>query len=230
MHTEGRGRRRSGHRSGYPKELRENGVVKRLSGLNIRAPASSNVPETMPHVITSGVEPSDQELIARWQAGDEAAATELVRRHADAVGRFAQTQGEREEVEEVVQDTFVRAFASLNGFRGESSLRTWLFTIARNLVRDRERSRRVRRDVVPIEEAHVVVEHDAHEHAIADETLDRLRSGMRRLSPMQRDVFSLRAVEGLSYKDIAVALNTSEGAARVHYHNAMRAMKEFLDD
>ncbi len=51
-----------------------------------------------------------------------------------------------------------------------------------------------------------------------------------RLSPTQKEVFTLRVAEGLSYKEIAEAVGTTEGAARVHYHNAMRAVKEFLDE
>jgi RNA polymerase sigma-70 factor (ECF subfamily) len=50
------------------------------------------------------------------------------------------------------------------------------------------------------------------------------------LTPTQREVFALRVGEGLSYKEIAETVDTTEGAARVHYHNAMRAVKEFLDD
>jgi RNA polymerase sigma-70 factor, ECF subfamily len=184
----------------------------------------------MADLMTSGLEPTDQELISRWQAGDEAAATALVRRHADAIGRFVVAQGEREHVEEVVQDTFVRAFASLDDFRGDSSLRTWLFTIARNLVRDRVRSARRMGRQVEIEEAHAVTEHDALDAAVADEAEERVLLAVERLSPMQRSVFTLRVGEGLSYREIAAALETSEGAARVHYHNAMRAVKEFIDE
>src|SRR5712664_2074722 len=83
---------------------------------------------------------TDLDLIGRWKAGDQRAATLLVERHADAVARFAASVGAREEVAEVVQDTFVRAFSALDSFRGESSLRTWLFTIARRLLLDRRRS------------------------------------------------------------------------------------------
>jgi RNA polymerase sigma-70 factor, ECF subfamily len=184
----------------------------------------------MSDLTTSGLEPSDLELVARWRGGDEAAATALVRRHADAVGRFVVGQGEREEVEEVVQDTFVRAFGSLDGFRGESSLRTWLFSIARNLVRDRARTTRRKRLHVEIEESHAVVEHDALDTAVADESESRVLEAVARLSPMQRSVFTLRVTEGLSYREIAVALGTTEGAARVHYHNAMRAVKDHVDD
>ena len=85
-------------------------------------------------------ERTDLDLIARWKAGEQRAATLLVERHARAVARFVTSIGARDDVEEVVQDTFVRAFASLDGFRGESSLRTWLFTIARRLVLDRRRA------------------------------------------------------------------------------------------
>src|SRR6266566_2192278 len=99
-----------------------------------------------------GDEQRDKELIARWKSGDERAATELVERHAPALARFAISSGERNDVDELVQDTFVRAFGSLDGFRGDSSFRTWLFTIERRLLLDRRRSERRRRDRVEIQE------------------------------------------------------------------------------
>src|SRR4029079_1961901 len=85
-------------------------------------------------------EEQDMELINRWKAGDSRAATRLVGRHSQALARVAASAGEREGSEELVQDTFVRAFASLDSFRGESSLRTWLFTIQRRLMLDRRRA------------------------------------------------------------------------------------------
>jgi len=175
-------------------------------------------------------EPSDTTLIARWTGGDEQAASLLVRRHAPALARFVASLGERADVEDVVQETFVRAFGSLDGFRGESSLRTWLLTIARNLVRDRVRGRRAQPVAVAIEEDHAVTEYDPLDGAVADETESRMHEIVSRLSPMQRQVFTLRVADGLSYREIAAALGSTEGAARVHYHNAMRAIKEFLDE
>ncbi len=173
---------------------------------------------------------TDRALIARWQTGDERAATLLVERHAGALARFVASLGQRDELDDVVQDTFVRAFGSLDRFRSESSLRTWLFTIARNLVRDRVRGAKWQKNIVSIEEDHAATEHDALDAAVADETSERLRGAVAKLSPTQREVFTLRVGEGLSYKDIADVAGTTEGAARVHYHNAMRAIKEFLDD
>ncbi len=172
----------------------------------------------------------DLELIARWKAGDERAATELVERHASALARFAVSTGERTDLDELVQDTFVRAFNSLDGFRGDSSFRTWLFTIERRLLLDRRRAERRRRDKVEIKEDDAATEYDALDAVVADETQKRLREAITHLSPTQREVFTLRVGEGLSYKEIAEAVGTTEGAARVHYHNAMRAVKEFLDE
>jgi RNA polymerase sigma-70 factor (ECF subfamily) len=183
--------------------------------------------------MTSSVEPAgaepDAELIARWQAGDERAATLLVDRHAPALARFVASIGPRADCDEVVQDTFVRAFASLDAFRGESSLRTWLFTIARRLVLDRRRTARRRGQAVPLEDDDAVTEYDALDGVVADETVRRLQGALARLTPTQREVFLLRVNEGLSYREIAAVAETTEGAARVHYHNAMRLVKELLD-
>jgi RNA polymerase sigma-70 factor, ECF subfamily len=177
-----------------------------------------------------GDEPSDQELIARWRGGDERAATILVARHAPALARFAASAGAGADVEELVQDTFVRAFGSLDTFRGDASLRTWLFTIERRLILDRRRAERRRGAEVQLDEGHALTSHDALDAVVAGESRERLRLAVERLSPTQREVFSLRVGEGLSYKEIAEAVGTTEGAARVHYHNAMRTIKEFLDD
>ena len=200
----------------------------RDSPLNTRREQASHVRTRMTHPLTLD-EPTDADLIARWTGGDERAATLLVERHAPALARFVASLGGRQDVDELVQDTFVRAFGSLDAFRGESSLRTWLFTIARRLLLDRRRSERRRRDGAEVQEGDAVTEYDALDGMLADETGARVRDAMARLTPTQREVFLLRVNEGLSYKEIAGVAGTTEGAARVHYHNALRAVKEFLD-
>ncbi len=184
----------------------------------------------MTDAIGSSDERGDLELIEAWRTGDERAATLLVTRHAPAVARFLVSCGERREVDELVQDTFVRAFGAFDSFRADSSLRTWLFTIARRLLLDRRRADRRRRDRVAIAEGDAVTEVDALDGVVADETAGRLRRAVDRLSPKQKEVFTLRVSEGLTYRDIADVVGTTEGAARVHYHNAVRTIKEFLDD
>ena len=175
-------------------------------------------------------EDTDRELIERWKAGDSRAATLLVGRHADALARFAVSSGERSEIEELVQDTFVRAFASMDSFRGESSLTTWLFTIERRLMLDRRRTEQRQRAMVPVEPGDAVTEYDALDALVAAEAESKVRRAVDALSPMQREVFTLRVEQGLSYRDIAEIVGSTEGAARVHYHNAMRAVKESVSD
>jgi RNA polymerase sigma-70 factor (ECF subfamily) len=171
----------------------------------------------------------DSALLARWRGGDERAATELVHRHAPALAPAGGEAGERADVGEVVQDTFVKAFKAIESFRGESSLRTWLFTIARRLVLDRRRAGARRRAHEVDVEADAAVGPTALDAVVADETQARLRGAVARLTPTQREVFTLRVAEGLSYREIAAIAGTTEGAARVHYHHALRAVKEYLD-
>jgi RNA polymerase sigma-70 factor (ECF subfamily) len=196
----------------------------------MRPRSASNWSERMTHVAQETDERTDLDLIARWRGGDQRAATLLVERHAASLARFASSLGARRDVEEVVQDTFVRAFASIDHFRGESSLRTWLFTILRRQVLDRSRSERRRGEQVQVQESDAATEFDSLDAVVADETRQRLQTAMERLTRTQREVFVLRVSEGLSYREIAEVAETTEGAARVHYHNAMRSIKEFLDE
>src|SRR5204863_2884266 len=94
----------------------------------------------------------DAALIAAWQSGDEQAAAELVRRHARALARFLAGAGAPEsDVDDLVQDTFIRAFRGVDRFRGQCQFRTWLMTIGGNVLKEFGR-RAARRKVVPLDE------------------------------------------------------------------------------
>jgi RNA polymerase sigma-70 factor (ECF subfamily) len=170
----------------------------------------------------------DAALIAAWQAGDERAAAELVRRHARALARFLAAAGApNADLDDLVQDTFVRAFKGVDRFRGHCQFRTWLLTIGGNVLKDAGR-RAARTRVIPLDDELRSTDGDPHERAVASEAEQRLAAGLTTLSRMQREVFLLRAQQGLEYDEIASALETSSGAARVHYHHAVKRLKEFL--
>ena len=79
--------------------------------------------------------PTDAALIAAWHGGDEPAAAELVRRHARALARFLAGAGAlAADVDDLVQETFIRAFRALGRFRGQCQFRTWLMTIGGNEI------------------------------------------------------------------------------------------------
>jgi len=116
---------------------------------------------------------------------------------------------------------------SLHGWRGEAAFRTWLVTIASNLLKDQFRRRRGR-TVVPIEEGDLVAQDDPSTTLDALETERKLIQGLATLPRLQREVFLLRAQQGMEYGEIAQALDTTAGAARVHYHNAVKRLKELV--
>lgn len=171
---------------------------------------------------------SDAALIARWLSGDERAAGRLVERHAVAVTRFVGSLGVQDDADDLVQETFVRAFGALETFRAESTFRTWLFSIARRLVIDQRRSNGRRREAEDVSDDMLATHYDALDGILADEAETHVRRAVAQLSPMQRDVFLLRVNEGMSYREIAELVGSTEGAARVHYHHALRTVKESL--
>ncbi|HEY2806913.1 MAG TPA: RNA polymerase sigma factor [Gemmatimonadales bacterium] len=171
---------------------------------------------------------ADSELIARFQNGDEKAATELVLRHTAALARFLAVQGAPDdELDDVVQDAFFKAFRGIGGFRGGSSFRTWLLTIGGNVLKDRQRQWK-RRHVVELMPDVADPSADPQGDADAAWAAERLQEGLGRLARLQREVFLLRAQQGAEYPDIAASLGISEGAARVHYHHAVKRLKAWM--
>ena len=170
---------------------------------------------------------TDPALVAAYRDGDERAAAELVGRHAAALGRFLYSLGaDREDLEDLVQETFFRAFRRVESWRGGASFRTWLLTIGSNILRDQVRKRKGQ--LVSIEGRDIPDRADPAADFAAGETEDRVRQGLARLPRLQREVFLLRAQEGSDYGEIAAALGTTPGAARVHYHHAVKRLKELI--
>jgi RNA polymerase sigma-70 factor, ECF subfamily len=170
----------------------------------------------------------DYQLITAWLGGDEQAAAELVRRHARALARFLAGAGAPEgELDDLVQETFIRAFRAMGSFRRQCQFRTWLFTIGGNALKDLGR-KLSRRRIVPLDDRLASRDGDPQQRAEAGETEARLQDGLGRLTRMQREVFLLRAQQGLEYEEIAAALGSTPGAARVHYHHAVKRLKEWL--
>ncbi len=172
--------------------------------------------------------PSDHELASAYRAGDERAAAELVRRHTPALGRYLYSSGAAaDEIEDLVQEALFRAFRRLDGWRGEASFRSWLFAIGGNVLRDEFR-RRKGRQVLSLEDRDLPDRADPEAELAATETEDGLRRGIASLPRLQREVFLLRTQQGSGYAEIAAALGTTPGAARVHYHHAVKRLKELV--
>jgi len=169
---------------------------------------------------------TDGDLIARYLSGDELAAAELVRRHTAALARFLAVQGAPDDdLEDLVQDAFFKAFRGLGSFKGGARFRTWLLAIGGNVLKDRRRQWR-KREVVELMPDVPDTSRDPAGEAEAGWTARKLEEEIGRLPRLQREVFLLRAQQGLDYGEIAAGLGVSEGSARVHFHHAVKRLKE----
>lgn len=172
--------------------------------------------------------PSDADLVLAYRGGDERGASELVGRHTSSVTRFLSGAGaDPGELEDLVQETFIRAFRALEGWRQEAAFRSWLLSIASNLLKDQYR-RRKGRTVLSLEDEDLPAHDDPAATLDAREVERRLAAGLETLPRLQREVFLLRAQQGMEYEAIAQALETTPGSARVHYHHAVKRLKELV--
>jgi RNA polymerase sigma-70 factor, ECF subfamily len=187
----------------------------------------------------------DAELLGRLRAGDEQAFVVLVRRHHAAMLRLACGYVPSVAVaEEVVQDTWLGVLRGLGGFEGRSSFRTWLLRILVN--RARTTGARERRSV-PVGEPEPAVDpsrfddtghwaapperwiEDADRRLDAAKLAGRLRSAIDDLPDRQREVVTLRDIEGLSSEEVCSALEISEGNQRVLLHRGRSRLRQFLE-
>ncbi len=160
---------------------------------------------------------AEQQLLHRLRAGDTSAFQILVRPHLGALLALSRRlTGDTHWAEDQVQETLVRAFEGRAGFRGDASLRTWLFRIQLRLAQDPRRfgKREPGGALQHVEVPDQLVELP-EEHTLRRELGDRLAEAMERLTLRQRTALHLRAVEGLDYRAIADVLGSSRAAARM---------------
>lgn len=182
----------------------------------------------------AGLDPSDRALAARARAGEEWAFQELVRRHQAVVYRIIyRILRNADDAADVVQITFVRAFRSLHRYKEEFDFHPWLYRIAVNAaltqLERRRRDRTVDLDDVPER----ILPRPAHEESPLEsasrrELLGRLETAMEALAPDFRTVFLLRAVEGLSYDEIAQTLDIPRGTVMSRLSRAREALRRQL--
>jgi RNA polymerase sigma-70 factor (ECF subfamily) len=198
----------------------------------------------------------EQRLLRSLKAGNETAFAELLERHHGALVRLANTfVHDRAVAEEVAQETWLAVIKGLSGFRGESSLKTWIFRILTN--RAKTRAMRERRTVPfsaletdldePIVDSERFLEashpqwpgHWAsppadwralpEERLLAGETRELIRIAIDELPPSHQQVITLRDVEGWDSNEVCELLGISEGNQRVLLHRARSKVRAALE-
>jgi RNA polymerase sigma-70 factor (ECF subfamily) len=173
-------------------------------------------------------ETSDADLVERFREGHAEAFRELFERHWPGVYRVtARLVDDAMEAEDLTQETFLLALASLGSFRGEARFSTWLHRIAVNVSLAWLRKRR-RRGERPLEEAPEPTSAADPSAAAADEEMGRaLRRAVEDLPPRQRAVFLLR-LDGRPFAEIAEMVGRSVGGTKANYHLAVRNLRRKL--
>jgi RNA polymerase sigma-70 factor (ECF subfamily) len=174
-------------------------------------------------------------LIQRCAAGDEGAFAELVSEHQRMVVQLAMNLlSDRDEALDLSQEVFLRVFRTIHRFRGQSSLRTWIYRIAVNQARNRHRfwRRRHRADQVSLD-AHVAVHGEflsaaalGPDRLLAQKELAaRLQAALDALPFDQRSAIVLREIDGLSYEEIAFSLGVAVGTVKSRLTRARQTLR-----
>ena len=184
---------------------------------------------------------TDAELVARAGLGDALAFETIMRRHNRLLFRSARgVVGDDAEAQDVVQETYLRAFSTLTSFRGASALGTWLARIAINVALDVQRrsGHAVQLDDTQDLDTEPAMEHMMAFNAPADDAPDTQaeRSQMRALLQraidslpvIYRSVFILRAVEEMSVDETASCLQVSEAVVKTRYLRARSMLRDAL--
>lgn len=175
-------------------------------------------------------------LVMRAKTGDRNAFEELIVHFQNEIYRlvFFRTRS-RMDSEDLMQDIFLAAFRYLPQLKDSDRFRPWLYRIAINRVRDYHRKKKflaffgIGEEEKPENEPADVAAHSdpgALDKVIRDEFWTHVRQLSKQLSPMEREVFSLRFVDNLNLREIAQILKKSESAVKTHLYRAIKKFKE----
>jgi RNA polymerase sigma-70 factor, ECF subfamily len=136
-----------------------------------------------------------------------------------------------EDADDALQNTFINAWRSIGAFRNESSLYTWLYTIATNealaLINKRKKNATISLDDLG---SHFANSREGSTWFDGDEGQIKLQNAILQLPEKQRIVFNLKYFDEMTYQDMSKVLKTSEGALKASYHHAVKKIEKMLGD
>ncbi|MBX3209896.1 MAG: RNA polymerase sigma factor [Labilithrix sp.] len=187
------------------------------------------------------LDPPDETLMLRYQQGDRAAFAQLVRRHQTPLFNFALRQVRVPQVaEDVVQESFVRVVQNAADFKHEARFTTWVYTITRNLCIDHLRKRALRKhpsldesrgeegDGPTLGEQTADPRASVEREATGTELKERIARAVDTLPDEQREVFLMREIANLPFKEIAEITGVPENTVKSRMRYALERLQEHL--
>jgi RNA polymerase sigma-70 factor (ECF subfamily) len=173
----------------------------------------------------------DRELVELVQTGDSRAFATLMRRYAPPLSRFLRRfMHDPDDIEDVVQETFIKAYLGINRFRGDSAFSTWIYSIGINVAKHGLALRHRRgpqlssvgsEDTDSKELMEAAADYDTPDSKLeTKEMLALLDAALDSLPQEQRTSFELRELEGLTYDEIAWQMHCPVGTVRSRIHRA----------
>lgn len=176
----------------------------------------------------TGASQDDRKLVEAVLDGNLGAFDQIVKTYQRPLYFLALRMLRNQELaDDVIQKAFLKAYRALSGFQFKSSLKTWLSAIALNLCRTE--LMRPKREMVELPES--LPESTTDDTREADAMAYRrkmLQTALEDLPQRQKEVVMLRIYQELPFKEIAVALESSESAVKVNFHHAMKSLKEWI--
>lgn len=132
-----------------------------------------------------------------------------------------------DDANDILQNTFLKAWAGIDSFRGEARLSTWLYRIAAN---ESMTFIQQKRNTVGLDDAEADLANtlESDPYFDGDETQRQLQAAIQSLPPKQRQVFNLKYFDDMKYEEMAEVLDTSVGALKASYHIAVKKIEEFF--
>ncbi len=174
--------------------------------------------------------PTDERLVDAALSGDDEAFAELVRRYKQKIFRLASRfVKDSEELDDVCQEAFIKAYQSLNKFRGDAPFEHWMTKIAVNVCYDMLRKQGRRPDNVPLDSVAFSIGETPSSADPAREAWDILMRAMAGLRPEDRLVITLLNMEERSVRETAELTGWSESNVKVRAFRARKELKKILE-
>jgi RNA polymerase sigma-70 factor (ECF subfamily) len=176
--------------------------------------------------------PNDERLIKAVLAGDDEAFSELVRRYKPKVFRLAaRFVRDNDELDDICQEAFIKAYQSLKKFRGDAPFEHWLTKIAVNVCYDMLRKQSRKRDNVPLDSVDFSIgEPQSPSSSSGSEAWDIMKNAFVKLRPEDRLVITLLNLEEKSVRETASLTGWSEANVKVRAFRARKELKRILED